>query len=67
MQQVSESAMKRIIFACVFFGNDVISSVGFWPFWFMLPDPRPNCKREVFHSSFLLEARLEFESFEPFD
>jgi len=35
-----------------FFVGDVISSVGFWPFWLRLPAPGPNHQMEVFHSSF---------------
>jgi len=23
--------------------SDIISEVGFWPFWLMLPSLRPNC------------------------
>jgi len=35
-----------------FFVSDIISGVGFRLLWLRLPDPGPNHKREVFHSSF---------------
>jgi len=38
-QQVVEIAMKKKF---VFFVSDVISEVGFWPFWLMLPGLGPN-------------------------
>jgi len=41
--QVFESAMKKkfdLGFRVSM--SDVISGVGFWPFWLRLPSPRPN-------------------------
>jgi len=42
---VIESAKKEIFWFCVsgFFVSDVISGVGFLPFWLMLPGLWPNC------------------------
>jgi len=39
--------------------SDVISELGFWPFWLRLPDEGPILPK------FSLETRLESESFEP--
>jgi len=44
---------KFLILGFSFFVCDVISGVGFWPFWIRLPGPRPNRKREVFLSIFI--------------
>jgi len=46
--------------------GDIISGEVFWPFWLRSPGLGPNHKREVFRSSFLLETRLEYESFQSF-
>jgi len=35
------SAIKKIL--VFFFLSDIISEVGFWPFWLMLPSLGPNC------------------------
>ena len=43
----------------------VIDGVGFRPFWLRLPGAGPYSLDGLFDSSFLLEARLEAESFEP--
>jgi len=56
IQQVFKPSMKKNLFSCVFMSG-IISGVGFWPFWLRLPTPGPNCKVEVFCSSFY--------SFEP--
>jgi len=32
-----------------FFVSDVISKVGFWPCWLILPGLGPNCQMQVFH------------------
>jgi len=32
--------------------SDIISEVGFWAFWLMLPSLRPNRQTKVFHSNF---------------
>jgi len=34
--------MKKKFWGFGFFLSDVISEVGFWPFWFMLPGLGPN-------------------------
>jgi len=39
--------------------SDVISELGFWPFWLRLPDEGPILPK------FSLETKLESESFEP--
>jgi len=35
-----------------FFVGDVLSEVGYWSFWLMLPDLGPNCSTAAFRSSF---------------
>ena len=45
--------------------SDVISGVGFWPFWLRLPGPGANFQKVSISLKFLLETRLESESFEP--
>jgi len=47
-QKVEKSLSLQLI---IFFVSDT-SWVGFWPFWLRFPGLGPNCKREVFHSSF---------------
>jgi len=44
--------MKIILGVSVFVSN-VISEVGFWLFWLMLPGLAPNRQMEVFRSSFI--------------
>jgi len=34
---------KFLVLGSGFFVGDVISRVGFWPFWLRLPGPGPNC------------------------
>jgi len=43
----------------------VISWVGFWPFWLRLSSLRPELLGGRISLKFLLESKLESESFEP--
>jgi len=45
--------------------SHVINGIGFWPFWLRLPNPGPKPPDESSSFNFLLEPRLESESFEP--
>jgi len=45
--------------------SDVISGVGFRPFWLRLPGPGPKPLDGSILLKFLLETRLESEYFEP--
>jgi len=47
------------------FVGDIISRVGFWPFWFQVTWPWSQPLHEFFDHKFLLETRLQSESFEP--
>ena len=44
--------------------SDIITEIGFWPFWLMLLGLGPNARWKYF-AEVLLETRLESESFEP--
>jgi len=46
--------------------GNVRSRVGFWSFWLRLPGPRPKLLDGSILLKFLLETRLESESFEHF-
>jgi len=43
---------KMQSFGFCFFVGDIMSGVGFRPFWFRLPGLGTNCKREFCDSSF---------------
>jgi len=49
----------------VFFVGDVISGMGFWPFWLRLPGPGPSCQMGIISLKILLETRRTSRSFEP--
>jgi len=49
-----------------FFVSDIVSGEGFWKFWIRLLSPGPKPVDGSFLIKFLLETRLESESFEPF-
>jgi len=46
-----------------FFVSDVISGIGFWPFWLKLPGAWLNLLDVSILLKFLLETRLKSESF----
>ena len=43
------------------FVSDIISRIGYWPFSLRLPGLGPNCKREVFCSSFYWKLGWNFQ------
>jgi len=44
---------KNVSFGFCFFVGDIISGIGFWPFWLRLPGNwAPTAKRKIFESSF---------------
>jgi len=47
------------------FVSDVISEVGFWPFWLMLPGLGPEPLDRCISLKYSLQSTLEFQSFEP--
>ena len=48
-----------------FFVSDVVSEVGFSPFWLMLTGLGPNCWMVSISLKFSLETNIESEPFEP--
>ena len=52
-------------FGFCFFVGDVISGIGFKTSWLTLPGPGPQPLDIIFLLNFILETRLESESFEP--
>jgi len=60
-QQVFESALKNNL---GFLVSDIISGVDFWLFWLRLPGPGPKPLDGSSLLKFVLETRLESESFQ---
>jgi len=57
---------KILVLSFSFFVGNVISGIGFWPFWLRLLGPGPQAHKGNISLQFLLETRLESESsFEP--
>jgi len=48
-----------------FFLGDVVSGIGFWPFWIRLLGPGPKLLHGSISLRILLETRLESKFFEP--
>jgi len=55
IQQVFYSALKKffLVGVCRVFLSDIVSEVGFWPFWLMLPGLGPTARPKYFTLVFI--------------
>jgi len=44
---------KRLVLGLGFVVSDVVSKVGFWPFWLLVPDLGPAARRKYFAEVFI--------------